>query len=56
MISCILKGDFERMAGELVFSQKLIFLHQPIHKLIEQIINRGRSYEQKISQRLFGKN
>ena len=37
------------MAGELVFSQKLIFLHQPIHKLIEQIINRGRSYEQKIT-------
>lgn len=43
------KGDFERMAGELVFSQKLIFLHQPIQKLMEQIINRGRSYEQKIT-------
>ena len=43
------KNNFERLARELVFSQKVIFLKKPIQKLMEQIINRGRSYEQKIT-------
>ena len=42
--------DFERLSAELVFKQKVIFLYKPIEKLIEQIKNRGRNYEQKITQ------
>ncbi len=42
--------DFERLSAELVFNQKVIFLHKPIEKLIEQIKNRGRTYEQNITQ------
>lgn len=43
------KKNFDRLAGELIFSQKVIFLHQPIQKLMEQIKSRGRSFEQKIT-------
>ncbi len=42
--------NYERLYAELVFTQKVIFLHQPIDKLLQQIKSRGRVYEQKISQ------
>jgi len=42
--------NYERLSAELVFTQKVIFLHQPIDKLLQQIKSRGRVYEQKISQ------
>ena len=44
------KKNYERLSAELVFTQKVIFLHQPIEKLLQQIKSRGRVYEQKISQ------
>ena len=43
------KANYERLSAQLVFKQKVIFLHQPIEKLIKQIKSRGRIYEQKIT-------
>lgn len=44
-----IKKNYERLSTELFFTQKVIFLYQPIQKLMDQIKNRGRSYEQKIT-------
>jgi deoxyguanosine kinase len=43
------KANYERLSAQLVFKQKVIFLHQPIEKLMKQIKSRGRIYEQKIT-------
>ena len=40
---------FERLSAKLFFTQRVIFLYQPIKKLMQQIENRGRSYERKIT-------
>ena len=44
------KKKLEHLIGELDVTQKVIFLHQPIEKLMEQIKRRGRLYEQKITR------
>lgn len=44
------QANYERLSAQLVFKQKVIFLHQPIEKLIKQIKSRGRTYEQKITR------
>jgi deoxyadenosine/deoxycytidine kinase len=43
------KANYERLSAQLVFKQKVIFLHQPTEKLMKQIKSRGRIYEQKIT-------
>ena len=43
------KKNYERLRGELIFKQKVIYLHQSIEKLMEQIKSRGRIYEQNIT-------
>ena len=43
------KKNFEKLSAELFFTQRVIFLNQPIKKLMQQIENRGRSYERKIT-------
>ncbi len=43
------KKNFDKLSAELFFTQRVIFLNQPIKKLMQQIENRGRSYERKIT-------
>ena len=44
------KKNYERLSAELVSTQKVIFLHRPIKKIMEQIKSRGRTYEQNITR------
>ena len=44
------KANYERLSAQLVFKQKVIFLHQPLEKLMKQIKSRGRTYEQNITR------
>ena len=43
------KKNFEKLSAELFINQRMIFLSQPVKKLMQQIENRGRSYERKIT-------
>ena len=43
------KKNYDKCVGEDFVFQKVIFLHQPLEKIKQQIKSRGRSYEQNIA-------
>jgi len=44
------RSNYDRLSAQLVFKQKVIFLHKSTEKLMEQIKRRGRTFEKKITR------